>query len=203
MTCRSSDDEARVISHHIYPNDVPTRLGQINYGSRLLRFFWILFAVACGGSSKSDGRRADLVAGDTRTVASVPDTRYGYLIVPELKFSGDLPTDTLLELRADEVPQSLRQLALRVAIPRDTSLLPYDTRCTRFFRATEQRYIVIHANICPVNPTQVITHNTSFFLVRFDDAGQPHPFHISREEAGVAALWPYGRTIHGDAVINR
>ena len=175
---------------------------QWHYGSCRLLLLWTMSTVACGGSSKSDRRPTDLATGDRRSVASLPDTGYGYLIAPELKFSGTLPTDTLIELRPKDVPQSLRQVALSVAISPDTSILPADTRCTRFFRATEQTYIMILANKCPEKPTQVITHNTIYFLVRVDKAGEAHPFPIPREGVLPAYLWPYGRTIHGDAVVN-
>lgn len=173
------------------------------YTRRRLFLFSVVSIVACSAGSNSDAKRARVATATTGAVASVSDTAYGYLIVPELKFSGDMPTDTLIELRPKEVPQSLRQLALRVAVPRDTSVLPADTRCARFFRATQRAYIIILAIKCPVSPTARITHNNVYFLVKVDQTGDARALPISNEALAPASLWPDGRTIHGAPVIIR
>jgi hypothetical protein len=133
----------------------------------------------------------------TQTVAnkSSLDSQYGYMLLPDFKNDGLLPTDTVPELPPHGVPAVIAHFADSVGRGPRSQHGPFDVRCLRYFqpRARPEIYAVEYAVRCP-DSTEVVFDNYAAIFIRLDPEGQPHLFDPDLNSLKTV---PYARTIDG------
>jgi hypothetical protein len=154
----------------------------------------VAMLVSC--SPASDAARHAAVEGQRL------DISYGYMLLPDFKNWGIVPTDTFPELRPRNVPPSLLAFGDSVGSgPPKSEIGPADRRCTRYFNtpARPSMFVIEYSARCPT--TQPIVDLSWHLFVTMDSAGKPHVFFPGDLSAGVTV--PHGRTADGRPVVFR